>query len=126
MTTSFQPYFIDAMIRWLDDNNLVPYIVLRTDIPGVKVPAGYAQNNRLVLNVSRRAVHNYCMTEDVIAFDARFQSHSFRVQLPVNAIVAVQTKDKAVGFSFEDNNTTAFSFDLDKHELARSRFQVVD
>lgn len=126
MTTPFQPYFIDAMIRWFDDNNLVPYIVLRTDIPGVKVPAGYSENNRLVLNVSRQAVHNYCKTENGIAFDARFQSNSFRVQLPVNAIVAVQTKDKAIGFSFEDCDTTSLSFELDKHEIARSRFQVVD
>ena len=67
-----------------------------------------------------------CRGEDGIAFDARFQNNSFRVQLPVNAIVAVQTKDKAVGFSFEDNDTATFSFDLDKHEIARSRFQVVD
>lgn len=126
MTTSFQPYFIDALIRWLDDNDLVPYIVLRTDVPGVMVPAGYAQNNRLVLNVSRQAVQNFCRTDNGIAFDARFQSNSFRIQLPVNAIVAVQTKDEAMGYSFEDDDSATFSFDMDKHEIARSRFQVVD
>ncbi|MCY3884854.1 MAG: ClpXP protease specificity-enhancing factor SspB [Gammaproteobacteria bacterium] len=99
--TSFRWYLVDALIRWLLDNECTPHVVLQTDLPGVEVPGEHIKNNRVVLNVSPQAVHNFSLGPKGIEFDARFGGVPMHVRAPAGAIVGVHAKESEVGFEFE-------------------------
>ena len=129
MATDFHLYFVDSIIRWMNDNDWYPYMVVRTDFPGVKVPSGYAKNDRVLLNLSRLAIRNYEMTESGFEFDARFKGSAFHCDIPTRAVLAVQSLDESIVFSFDpedDENPAHAYFAPDKHEQARSKFRIVE
>ena len=99
--TSFRWYLVDALIRWLLDNDCIPHVVIQCDLAGVSVPQEYVQNNQLVLNVSPSAVHNFVLNADRIEFDTRFNGVSHRICAPPGAIVGVHARGSNEGMSFE-------------------------
>ena len=99
--TSFRWYLVDALIRWLLDNECTPHVVIQTDLPGVEVPGEYVKNNKVVLNVSPQAVHGFSLGPKGIEFDARFGGVPRHIRAPAGAIVGVHAKDSNVGFEFE-------------------------
>lgn len=105
--TSFRWYLVDALIRWLLDNECTPHIVIQTDLPGVNVPNEYVKNNRVVLNVSPQAVHGFALGPKGIEFNARFNGLPRHISAPAGAIVAVHAKGSDVVFEFEPEETTS-------------------
>lgn len=99
--TSFRWYLVDALIRWLVDNNCVPHVVIQCDLPGVQVPEEFVEDNRLVLNVSRQAVSNFSLGPEGLELDARFNGISHHVRAPAGAIVGVHAKGGSVGISLD-------------------------
>ena len=95
--TSFRFFLVDALIRWLLDNNCIPHIVLQCDLPNVQVPSEYIRENRLVLNVAPSAVRNYSLTQTSVSFDTSFGGISHHIAAPVGAIVGVCAKGSSVG-----------------------------
>ena len=105
--TSFRWYLVDALIRWLIDNECTPHVVIQTDLPGVEVPGEYVKNNRLVLNVSPQAVQGFSLGPNGIEFDARFGGVPRHIRAPAGAIVGVHAKDSDVGFEFEPEQSSS-------------------
>lgn len=128
--TSFRSYLIDALIRWLLDNDCTPHIVLQCDLPNVTVPEDFVQDNRLVLNVAPSAVQNYTLTKSTIAFDTCFGGVSHYISAPVGAIVGVCARGSSVGMMFEAEATAKEPISTidapDVHALARSKFKFVE
>ena len=105
---SSRSYLVNALIDWIVDNGCTPYIVLDTTCEGVIAPAEFAQENRLVLNVSGTAVRNFNLGPEGLAFDARFNSESRRVSCPTGAIIGIYAKENGEGMAFKaqkDQNT---------------------
>lgn len=105
--TSFRWYLVEALIRWLLDNECVPHVVIQADLPGVEVPNEHVKNNRVVLNVSPQAVQGFSIGPKGIEFDARFGGVSRHVFAPAGAIVGVHAKGRDVGFEFEPEEATS-------------------
>ncbi len=105
--TSFRWYLVDALVRWLLDNEQIPHVVIQADLPGVDVPSEYVKNNKVVFNVSPQAVHGFSLGPKGIEFDARFGGMSRHVCAPAGAIVGVHAKGSDVGFEFEPEDTTS-------------------
>lgn len=105
--TSFRWYLVDALIRWLLDNECTPHVVLQTDFPRVKVPSEHIKDNRIVLNVSPQAVHNFSLGPKGLEFDARFGGVPQHVFAPVGAIVGVHAKESKIGFEFEVESSSS-------------------
>lgn len=128
--TSFRFYLVDALIRWLLDNDCVPHIVLQCNLPNVVVPEEFVRDNRLVLNVAPSAVENYSLTQSTIAFDTCFNGVSHRISAPVGAIVGVCARGSSIGMMFEaENETNLQTLKLDPpdvHTQARSKFKFVE
>lgn len=99
--TSFRWYLVDALIRWLVDNDCVPHVVIQCDLPDVDVPQEYVKDNRLVLNVSAQAVSNFSLGPSGLDLDARFGGVSRHVHAPAGAIVGVHAKGSKVGVTLE-------------------------
>ena len=103
---SSRPYLLRAIHEWLVDNGLTPQIVVATDVEGVRVPANYVADNRIVLNVSHQAVRGLALGNDRVEFDARFGGRPFHVVVPIPAVLAVVARENGVGMSFPEQEFT--------------------
>ncbi|HTK99779.1 MAG TPA: ClpXP protease specificity-enhancing factor [Pseudomonadales bacterium] len=99
--TSHRPYLLRAMHEWILDNNLTPYVIVSTTSPDTQVPAGQAENGRIVLNVSPTAIRNLSITNERLEFDGRFGGRAFHVSAPIAAVLAVYAKESGQGMAFE-------------------------
>ena len=103
---SSRPYLINALIDWIADNDCTPFVVVATGVDGVEVPREYVEQNRIVLNISPRAVRNFDMADGAMTFDSRFGGRPFRVVAPLSAVVAIYAKETGQGMAFEVGATS--------------------
>ena len=101
-TTSTRPYLLRAIVDWAMDNGLTPHILVNTTVAGVKVPAGYAQDGKITLNIHPQAVQNLELGKEWIMFSARFNGRSTAIEIPVSAVAAVFAKENGQGFFFPE------------------------
>lgn len=80
-------FMIDAMIRYLVENNRVPYILVDIHYPGVSVPLAYAKESTIILNLTPSACANFTLGDDGIFFSARFNKVSHDLAVPLGAIM---------------------------------------
>ena len=69
------------------------------------MPAGHAENGRIVLNISPMSIRNLEITNEAIEFDGRFGGQSFHVSAPIGAVMAVYAKESGEGMAFEADRT---------------------
>lgn len=100
--TSSRPYLIRAIYEWINDNNLTPYIIVDIAADGVVAPMEYADNGRLVLNISSSAVKGLDMNNDSVTFGARFGSRAMDVYLPSSSVLAIYAKENGQGMIFSE------------------------
>ena len=110
---SSRPYLINALIDWIADNDCTPFVVVATDVDGVEVPREYVEDDRIVLNISPRAVRNFGMADGAMTFDSRFGGQPFRVVAPLPAVVAVYAKETGQGMAFEVGATSPAPVGID-------------
>ena len=104
---SSKPYLINALIDWIADNDCTPFVIVAADVEGVQVPAEHVDGNRIVLNISARAVRNFDIADGAMCFDSRFGGRPFRVVAPLAAVVAVYAKETGQGMAFEIETTAS-------------------
>lgn len=98
---SSRSYLVNAMIDWIVDNGCTPHIVLDATCEGVVAPSEFANDDRLVLNVSGTAVRNFKLDPEGLEFDARFQGESRHVSCPTGAIVGIYARENGEGMAFK-------------------------
>ena len=103
---SSRPYLINALIDWIADNDCTPFVIVAADVDGVEVPAEHVDGNRIVLNISPRAVRNFGIADGAMTFDSRFGGRPFRVVAPLAAVVAIYAKETGQGMAFEVGTTS--------------------
>ncbi|MDR0218386.1 MAG: ClpXP protease specificity-enhancing factor [Enterobacteriaceae bacterium] len=96
-----RPYLLRAHYDWLLDNDLTPHIIVDVNQYGVSVPIEYAQNGRLILNISPRAVGHLQLSNDDVSFNARFGGVLRQVTVPMSAVIAVYARENGIGMEFE-------------------------
>ena len=101
-TTSRRPYLLRAMHEWITDNNQTPYIVVDANIEHVVVPREHVQDGKIILNVSYSAANALELGNEWLMFQARFSGKSQSLSMPVQAILAVYSKETGQGLIFED------------------------
>ena len=98
--SSSKPYLLRALHEWIIDNGLTPHIIVDIHAPDVEVPTAAHQDGKLVLNVAPRATRNLEMGNDWFSFEARFAGTPHRVQVPVDAILAIYARENGQGMVF--------------------------
>lgn len=99
--TSIKPYFIQALHQWISDNDLTPLIVIDASYPGLRVPAGIAEDEKITLNVSWGATDHLSMDEELMTFSARFSGRSQALIVPMESIVSIFARENGKGMVFE-------------------------
>ncbi len=98
--TSSKPYLIRALYEWVLDNNTTPYILVDTSNDQVSIPAGIANDGKVVLNLSPTAIQNLEMTNEHISFSARFNGVSEDLYCPVSSLMAIYARENGEGMMF--------------------------
>lgn len=104
--TSNRPYLLRAFNEWILDNHLTPYLLVNAEYDGIEVPAGYAENGKVVLNISPTAVRGFSISNEAVSFNARFGGISCFINIPVNAVQAIYAKENGMGMIFPDESHT--------------------
>jgi stringent starvation protein B len=104
---SARPYLLRALYEWILDSDCTPYLIVGTDGPGVRVPDGYAEDGRIVLNIAPRSVRDLLIGEREVTFDGRFAGRAFAVVVPVGAVVGIYAKETGEGMAFEAERESA-------------------
>lgn len=104
---SRKPYFLRAMHQWITDSGATPYVVVDVNLEGVEIPPGYAQDGKIVLNVSYTATQHLDIGAERLEFDARFGGVSRRVRVPLTAVLAIYASENGQGMLFDTEEETA-------------------
>lgn len=98
---SRKPYFLRAMHQWISDSGATPYAVVDANLEGVEIPPGYAQDGKIVLNLSYAATQHLDIGTDWLEFDARFGGVSRHVRVPLTAVLAIYASENGQGMLFD-------------------------
>ena len=98
--SSSRPYLIRALYEWLADNDLTPYLAVDATIENVMVPSQHIQDGQIVLNIAMSAVRELDISNEAVAFSARFGGVPQQVYVPVAAVLAIYAKENGQGMAF--------------------------
>lgn len=102
---STKPYFLRAIREWALDNNLTPQMLVDASHDNVVVPDIYVNNSQILLNISDQAVNGLVLGNEEIVFSARFNGKPWQISVPIEAVMAIFTREDGQGIFFESTNT---------------------
>lgn len=126
--TPNRPYLLRALYDWISDNAMTPHILVDADHPGVDVPEQAVQKGKVILNIDRAAVHQLDLGNEIVSFNARFSGHRYGVYVPVDAVLAIYSKENGQGMMFaqdDDDDPPDGPDDADKPKMKRPHLRVV-
>ena len=83
------------------DNDCTPHLLVDVDFEGVDVPQAYVTDGQIVLNVAPRAVSNFEMNHQFVAFSTRFGGIPIDLMVPVAAVMGIYAHENGQGMVFE-------------------------
>ena len=98
--TSSKPYLVRALYEWILDNDNTPYILVDAIADGVAIPAGIANDGKVVLNLAPAAIDRLEMTNSHISFSARFNGVAEDIFVPMSALLAIYARENGEGMMF--------------------------
>ena len=102
--TSSRPYLIRAMYQWIIDNDMTPHLLANATVEGCLIPAGYVQDDKIVLNVAPMAIGELMLGDNDISFSARFNGVSELIYVPIRAVEAIYARENGQGMMFSDDD----------------------
>lgn len=100
--TSNRPYLLRALCDWILDNAMTPHLMVDATQEGVDVPDQYIDNGKIVLNIHPDAVQDFNISSDHVIFNARFNGKPSHIVIPMNAVMAVYSRENGKGMIFPD------------------------
>lgn len=98
---SSRPYLVRALYEWIVDNDCTPHMLVNSDYPKVQVPAGFASDGQIVLNVSPTAVRHLHMDNEAVSFEGRFGGVPHTLYVPIPAIMGIYARENGEGMVFD-------------------------
>ena len=99
---SVVPYLIRAYCDWIEDSSFTPHILVNSEKAGISVPAGFASEGKIVLNIASSATEGRVITNESISFKARFNGRSEKITVPYGAVLSIYAKENGEGMFFDN------------------------
>ena len=91
-------YIVRATYDWLVDHGFTPYVLIDTDYDDVTVPTNYIdEDKKILLDLSPQAIQNLNIDDNHIAFEATFDGEPMSVNIPMEAVLEVFSKETEQG-----------------------------
>ncbi|MBO4329135.1 MAG: ClpXP protease specificity-enhancing factor [Rhodocyclaceae bacterium] len=113
---SAKPYLIRAIYEWCLDQGFTPHIACVVD-ENVRVPAGYARDGQIVLNIGPEATHHFVIGNEAITFQARFGGVAHSLYIPVGHVAAIYAAHNGQGMAFEPDLHAAVAAAQTRNDL---------
>ena len=128
--TSNRPYLLRALYSWITDNSMTPHVLVDAEVPGVEVPLHAIQKGKVILNIDQAAVHELDLGNEWLTFSARFSGKQNAVTVPIDAILAIYSKENGQGMMFAQEDepeppTDPDDGDSDLKNIRRPHLKVV-
>ena len=111
--TSNRPYLIRALYSWISDNDMTPHVLVDAAMAGVDVPHQAIQKGKVILNIDHAAVRELEIGNDWLTFSARFSGKHYSVSVPIEAVMAIYSKENGQGMMFAVDDDSAPPTDPD-------------
>ena len=98
--TPMRPFLLKGVLEWILNNDMTPHIIVDATMPRVEVPPQSIKDDQVVLNISPSAVSGWEVNDDFIRFQTRFNNEATWVWLPMNAIIAIYSRESGRGMEF--------------------------
>lgn len=101
---------IRSFYDWVVSNDWTPYIEVNVQVEGTNVPKEFIKDDKITLNIAPAAVKDLHITSELIDFYARFSGVVRRVQVPIQAVLAIYARENARGIILaveEESPTTS-------------------
>jgi len=98
--TSSKPYLLRALYEWILDNDTTPYILVDATHEGLRIPAGIANDGKVVLNLAPQAIQNLEIANTHVSFSARFSGVAEDIYCPLGALLAIYARENGEGMMF--------------------------
>ncbi|MBN7821086.1 ClpXP protease specificity-enhancing factor [Bowmanella yangjiangensis] len=95
-----KPYLLRAFYEWIVDNDLTPHLVVDATVPGTLVPQEHVRDGQIVLNISPSACGKLQLGNSDVTFDARFGGVARRLEVPLQAVLAIYARENGAGTIF--------------------------
>ena len=103
--TPNRPYLLRALYEWIGDNGMTPHVLVDAGVPGVEVPDQAIQKGKVILNIDQSAVRELNLGNEWLTFSARFSGRPFGVVVPVEAVLAIYSKENGQGMMFAQDDS---------------------
>ena len=123
--TSNRPYLLRSLYEWISDNSMTPHILVDAGFSGVDVPEQAVQKGKVILNIDNAAVHELEMGNEWLTFTARFSGRKHAVSVPLEAVLAIYSKENGQGMMFAQDDSTPPPVDGSDPPSNRSHLKVV-
>lgn len=90
---SKKPYLLRAIFEWIVDNDLTPHILVDANAQGVSVPPSAVKDERVLLNISPRAVFGLNLGNDFVSLKASFSGAQREVSFPIQSVLALFARE---------------------------------
>lgn len=101
--TSSRPYLLRALYEWIVDNGATPQILVDATAGDLEIPASVRSGDKVVLNIAPEAVRDLEIDDGFVSFVARFSGVSHGVVVPIDAVLAVYTRENGQGMMFPES-----------------------
>ena len=121
--TPNRPYLLRGLYDWILDNDLTPYILVDATLPDSSFPSDYIDDGKITLNVSPLAVKSLQISNESVSFNARFSGRSYEIFFPINAVLAIYSRENGRGMIFpdeEDRESNTQPSDKDINSIKQS------
>ena len=99
--TSSKSYLVDALYRWIVDNQCTPYVLVNAYVEGVNVPQEHVKDGQIVLNIAPTAIANLSIEKEGISFSARFGGIPMDIYAPTASILGIYARENGQGMMFD-------------------------
>ena len=126
--TPNRPYLLRALYEWISDNGMTPHILVDADYEDVDVPEQAIQKGKVILNIDQAAVNELELGNELVHFSARFSGQRHIVRVPVDAVLAIYSKENGQGMMFaqdDESDPPGGPGDGEKPKMKRPHLRVV-
>ena len=105
--TPSRPYLVNAMLKWILDNNMIPLLIVNINEENIEAPLQYFdQNADVIFDISEQACYDLNVSDDTVIFYAQFGEDAIdhKICLPMKAILGIYAEESGKGMRFTDNN----------------------
>ena len=105
--TSSRPYLVRAMYQWISDNGFTPYLLVDAGAEDCMVPVAHIQDGKIILNIAPMAINGLRLGDEAVTFSARFSGATEAIYVPIDAVLAIYSKENGQGMMFNDDSGSA-------------------